>query len=206
MIEMVSIEMSVLCWRTAGRRMNVVKGKKIGLLDILSPQDALEILKVLHAQDVKIADRIECLAHEFLKVVDIEAIAEEVYAQLDALDVEELWGRSGPNYEGYHEPGEMAYEMLQEVLEPFLNDLKKCRELSLSKCAMLHCMGILKGIGRYDSQTKSQFKEWVPDDVWECGRDVLEEWEKGTPSTQDRQEIKEFIKTNFPDKGIHFSP
>ena len=37
------------------------------------------------------------------------------YTQLDDIEVEELWDRSGPGREGYSEPGEMAYEMLGEI-------------------------------------------------------------------------------------------
>ena len=178
------------------------RNEKQNLLDTINHHDAAQILKILYAEDEKIAGRIERIAHKYLSEVDVDGIAEDVYTQLDDIEVEELWDRSGPDREGYSEPGEMAYEMLGEIVELFLADRKKYQRLAKYKEAKLYCIGILKGISRYEKESKSEFKGWAGDGVGECWEDALREWEKGSRNTQERQEMKEFIKKNFPDKRL----
>jgi len=172
------------------------KGIKQNLLDTINPDDALHILRTIYAEDKKIADKIERVANQYLSDVDIDQIAKEVYSELDGLEVEELWDRSGPSHKGYAEPGEMAYEMLEEVLEPFIAQIKKYQDLAKPKEAKLYCMGIIKGISQYEKESKSEFKGWAGDGVGECSQWVLLEWEKGNKSVDDRKEMKEFIKNN----------
>ncbi|MBI4309581.1 MAG: calcium-binding protein [Candidatus Omnitrophica bacterium] len=121
-------------------------------------------------------------------------LAEEVFSELDGLEVEELWDRSGPSREGYSDPGEMAYEMLEEVLEPFLAEIRKYHKLAKPKEAKFYCMGVLKRISQYEKESKSEFKGWAGDGVGECSQWVLLEWEKGNQSADDRKEMKEFYK------------
>jgi len=177
--------------------MDKMKNQKQFLFDTLDAQDASQILKILYAEDSKIAARIEKIANEYLSGVDVEEIAENVYADLDDLQVEDLWDRSGPHHDGYSEPGEMAYEMVEEVLEPYLADMKKYQKLDKPKEAKLYCMGILKGIGRYEKESKSQFKEWAGDGVGDSFSYVFIEWEKGSQNVQECKDLKEFVKNNF---------
>ena len=180
--------------------MSKTKNEKQNLLDAINPHDAVQILRILYAEDEKIAARIERVAHEYLSEVDVDAIAEDVYSELDNLQVEELWDRSGRSHEGHSEPGEMAYEMLGEIVELFLADMEKYQKLAKFKEANLYCMGILKGIDRYEKESKSKFKDWAGDGVGECWGDALRKWEKGSQNTEERKEMKEFVKKNFPDK------
>lgn len=54
--------------------------------------------------------------------VDAEEIATTVYAELDRLEVEEVWDRTGRPYRyGYLDPGEAAYQMMEEALDPFIS-------------------------------------------------------------------------------------
>ena len=54
-------------------------------------------------------------SHEILSA-DKETIASAVYLELNRLDVEELWDRSGSTRHGYVEPNEMASEMIPSFL------------------------------------------------------------------------------------------
>ena len=65
------------------------------ILDEISADDAFAILRRLAKEDPKVANRIEQIAIEYLSDVDIEAIASQVYFDLDSIDVEEVWNRSG---------------------------------------------------------------------------------------------------------------
>ena len=78
--------------------------KKTSIIDQLSPDEALEVLKVLIREDESLIGKIEKIAHEILSDIDIEEIASALYLELDSLDVEELWDRSGRTRHGYVEP------------------------------------------------------------------------------------------------------
>ena len=89
------------------------------LLEQISGEEALKILRLLSAQDQDIENRIEELAENILKNVDLEEISEEVFFNLDNFDVHDLWDQSGARSDGgYISTEEMAYEMIEnEILK-----------------------------------------------------------------------------------------
>lgn len=62
----------------------------------------------------KTKKRIEKEAEEILKEIDVEGICQEVCSALDAIDVEELWERSGPSRHGYSAPEDMAADAVKK--------------------------------------------------------------------------------------------
>jgi hypothetical protein len=95
------------------------------VIDQLSVSEARSILKALAGEDGELAIRIREMALSCLADVDAEEIAADVHSELDALQVEEVWDRAGPSYRnGYVDPGEAAYQMMEEVLNPFLLELE----------------------------------------------------------------------------------
>ena len=99
--------------------------KTRNIFDEISADDALAILRLLAKEDTKIARRIEQIAIEYLRDVDIEDIASQVYFELDSIEVEEVWERSGRTRNGYVEPTEMAFQMFEDALDPFIEEMKK---------------------------------------------------------------------------------
>lgn len=95
------------------------------IIDQLSPTDALSILRTLAAGDEQLARRIAEIATAHLSEVDPEEVAFVLYEELDALEVEEVWDRAGPTRHGYVDPGEAAYGMVEEIIDPYLEELKK---------------------------------------------------------------------------------
>ncbi len=53
--------------------------KKTNIIDQLSPEQALEVLKVLIREDENLVNKIEPIAHEILGDIDREEIASAVY-------------------------------------------------------------------------------------------------------------------------------
>ena len=121
------------------------KGKS-EILETITGSDALSILNALAQQDEKIKTTIEKTAMEILSVVDVDEIAATVQGELELLQVEDVWARAGANREGFVEPGDVAWEMFEEALSPFRDDVEKYKKLSMPKEAALYCLGILKGI------------------------------------------------------------
>jgi len=166
----------------------------------ISADDAFAILSRLAKEDPKIANRIEQIAMDYLSDVNSEDIASQVYFDLDSIKVEELWDRSGRTRNGYVEPDEMAFQMFEEALEPFLDEMKKYQNLSMFAEAKDYCIGILKGICRFEKDSLSEYKDWAVDAPADFFEQVLDDWKKGQKGVTD-EELREVKKMAMSLKG-----
>ncbi len=168
------------------------------VLDKVGTEHANEILQRLADEDAKISKRIQELALEYLTDVDPDGISEDIFYDLDILDVEDVWNNSGSTRYGYVDPYELAFEMFEEVLEPYIDDLRKCQKLSMDENAKLHCMGILLGIDQFEREGTTEFKDWAVDAPHENFIQVYKEWREENKNPKYLEEMDEFIKNNFP--------
>lgn len=173
--------------------------KKKLVLDDVSAEHACEILRRLAREDAKISKRIEELALECLVKVNPEDIAGSVFRDLDGLEVEDVWDNSGGTRDGYVDPGELASEMFENALEPYLDELRKCQKLSMDGEAMLHCMGILMGLYKFEKEATTEFQDWAVDEPHEYFVQVLDEWMNGNKDPEKWGEMRDFVKRNFPE-------
>jgi hypothetical protein len=164
------------------------------IIEHLSPNDALTILKTLARDDEHLAARIAEIATACLSGVDPEDIAAVLYDELDALEVEEVWDRAGPTRHGYVDPGEAADQMIEEVIEPYLEELRKYHALDMNTEANRMCMGLLLGLYRFEDESTSEFKNWAPDAPGEFAWAVVKAWRAGMPSRADVKAVKAFIE------------
>jgi hypothetical protein len=67
----------------------------------ISTDDAYSILRILAREDPEISKRIVRIAEEYLKDIDIEDIACDIYYDLNNLEVEDVWEHSGSTRYGY---------------------------------------------------------------------------------------------------------
>ena len=169
---------------------------KINILEQITASDALAILNKLANEDKGIKTIIEKIATEYLSDVNLEDIAEEVFSELDSLYVEDLWDSSGDRSDGYIEPHERAMEMIEETIEPFMDEIKKYRKTKMFQEEKTYCMGILKGIYKYEKEASSEFCDWATDMPGEVFTSVLREWKKNNKNTDDLKEMESFIKKN----------
>ena len=164
------------------------------IIDHLSPTDALSILRTLADSDEQLAKRIAEIATAHLSEVDPEEVAAVLYHELDALEVEEVWDRAGPTRHGYVDPGEAADQMIEEVIDPYLEELKKYQELDMNTEANRMCMGLLLGLHRFKHESTSEFKDWAPDAPNSFAWTVVDAWKAGAPSRADVKAVKTFIE------------
>jgi len=174
------------------------KKKKEIVLDKIDECEALAILRIL-AKDKELAGKIEEIATERLSEVDIEDVAHDVFSDLDGIDVEDVWKNSGGTRYGYVDPNELAWEMFEEALEPFVKKLKDYEELSMQAEAKRYCMGILKGIHQFDKESSSEYSDWVEDAPGESFEEILGDWKKRCKNKKDIKEMDSFVKENFPE-------
>ena len=171
---------------------------KDDIFNKISPSEALGILKQIAKTDKKLKKRIVELAEDLFRNVDVETVCDDVFDALDGIDVHELWDRAGPKTDGYTSPEDMAVEMFEEALEPFLQELYRLFDLKMHQEAKLYCMGILKGIYQYEEDSGSEFKDWATDVPGESYGYVLNEWKKRNSNKRDKKEMKDFISNECP--------
>ena len=169
----------------------------------LSPTDALVILRKLADSDEGLARRIAEMAVDYLSEVDPGEVAAVLHEELNRLQVEEVWDRAGPTRHGYVDPGEAADEMIEEVLEPFLEELEKYQKLGMSVEARRLCMGLLAGFYLFEHESATQFKDWAGDAPIIFAESVVDAWKAGTPSKADVAAVKAFIEDELGGWGPH---
>ncbi|HPO14193.1 MAG TPA: hypothetical protein PLI09_12175 [Candidatus Hydrogenedentes bacterium] len=162
-------------------------------LDNLSHEEALWILKELCKTDAKIRIRILAEAEKLFMQVDRDAVAEDVFFELDGLNVDELWDRSGPHRHGYSSPDEMAVEMIEEALKPYEDKIQQYQKMGMPEQAKQYCMGVLKGIYQFEHEAQSEFKEQAPDLAAECFGGILDEWRERCTRKEDIQAMNAFM-------------
>ncbi len=163
------------------------------IIDQLSPGQALAILKTLAASNEQLARRIAKMGSAYLSKVDMEEVAAALYDELDALEVEEVWDRSGKTRHGYVDTGEAACQMIEEVVEPYLARLKKHQTLGMATEANKLCRGLLLGLYQFDRESQSEFKNWATDAPGEFASSVIDTWKAGRLGRKDLTALKQFI-------------
>ena len=126
------------------------------IIDQLSPNDTLATLKALARGDETLAAR----------------IAEIAIACLDQIDLEEVWDRAGPTRHGYVDASEAASEMIQEVIAPYLEEIKKYQTLEMQAQANAWAIDAPSGFA------------WV----------VVDAWKARAPSRADVKALEMFIE------------
>jgi len=172
--------------------------RQSNILEKITATDALAILRRLVEQDAQMAKQIEDVAIEIFSDVDIDSVALEVLWELESLNVEDVWDRSGSTRDGYVDPGDAAWRMFEDALLPFQEQVEKYRQLSMNQEAKLVCMGILKGIYDFHRESESEYKDWAVDAPVEYFHTVLHDWNKSTKKRRDLAEMQRFTEKNCP--------
>ena len=172
---------------------------KKDILESISPEEALAILRQLVASNQTVRKRAERIAWTMLTEVDTEEVAGEVFMALDSLQVEDVWGISGSTRDGYVDTGTCAWGMVEEALAPMLRQLYQCQALSLKDAAKTYCMGILQGIYEFETTSNSEFKNWAVDAPAHYFVSTYKDWKKQAKNKKDIAEVQRFIKDIAPE-------
>lgn len=102
------------------------------------------MLRALIARHPELAAEAEELSRAVVTRVDAEAGAAEVEDAVLAFELDELNASAGRQRWGYVEPTEAASEVLEEALEPFLDEMRRRVELGFEAAAVATCQGIVR--------------------------------------------------------------
>ncbi len=173
------------------------------ILARLSPEDALEVLRIL-AKDDRLAAQIEQVARAFLEgnaphtSSDVEELAETVQWELEDLNVEDVWAQAGPTRDGYIETNEVAYRMVVAVIQPYRDDLTRYQQLTMTREAKSICMAVLEGLYKFDHESETPFKDWALDALFAEAQRCLALWLTGKPAAKQHQQMRKFVEERLP--------
>jgi len=169
------------------------------LLSKLTGEQALEVLRRLATEKGAIPDAVIAEAKHVLAAVDAEEVAEEVFFHLDAIDVQDCWDRAGGHRDGYTSPEDAAVELVEEELQPFLDQVERYHALGMARQERDYCMGVILGTYRYEKESKSEFKDWCVDIPLDSAGGLLDEWRGRNREASATTAMDEFIRQRCPD-------
>jgi hypothetical protein len=159
-------------------------------MEIVDDARCRQCLRHLAASSPKTEAKIVKYLEEQVHGVDQKEIASELCTDLYCLDVEELWAHSGKTRDGYVDVYEKAYEMFNELIEPYIDEMKRLQELSLFREAGGYCMGIMQGITDF-STGGSEFVDWITDVPKNSISETFDTWKQGDQSSPgERAEVE----------------
>jgi hypothetical protein len=149
--------------RPRANRGRQVRDKR-SALDALSAAEKAAVLDELLAARPDLRDLAEAYAAQAMTNADRSAVAGDVEDSLQGLGIEELNIRAGyrPG-RGYVHPAEAADEILDEALQPFLDDLQRRADFGMRSVAVELAAGILLGLYNCRHGNSETLLEYSPD-------------------------------------------
>jgi hypothetical protein len=134
--------------------------------DILSYLDPHELAKVLHQILIRhrdLRDEANSIATDLLNDISVEAVSKEVTDMILGVGLEVLGNRAGKRPWGYVEPGEAAWEVLEESIEGIEKEMEKRMQAGLERSAEKLCQGIVIGLHNAMAANCDGALAWAPD-------------------------------------------
>jgi len=143
-------------------------------LDALSAAEKAAVLDELLAARPDLREPAEAYAVQVMADTDRSAVADDVESALQGLDIEELNTRAGyrPG-RGYVHEAEAADEILDEALQPFIDDLHRRAGLGMGSAAAELAAGILLGLYNCRHGDSETLLEYAPDYAGERASGVV---------------------------------
>jgi len=134
--------------------------------DILSYLDPHELAKVLHQILIRhreLREEANSIASDLLNDISVEAVSKEVTDMILGVGLEVLGKRAGKQPWGYVEPGEAAWEVLEESIEGIQKEMEKRMQAGLERSAEKFCQGIVIGLHNAMAAHCDGALAWAPD-------------------------------------------
>jgi len=137
--------------------------KEKDILSYLDPQQLAEVLHQILIRHRDLREEANSIASDLLNDISVEAVSKELTDTILGVGLEVLAKRTGKQPWGYVEPGEAAWEVLEESIEGIQKEMEKRMQAGLERSAEKLCQGIV--IGLYNAmETKCDGTlAWAPD-------------------------------------------
>jgi len=142
-------------------------------LDMLRPSEARELLRALLLRHPELSAEAASMAEAMLTRVSTEDVTDAVEEALLALDIDTLGARAGEHADGYTEPAQAAWDLLQEAIDPFVDDLRRRIALGSETTAIETCRGIIVGLYRVRGKNPDAVLGWAEDFPIEAASEAI---------------------------------
>jgi len=132
--------------RTRDRAKPKQRRQKSDVLEKLCGEEAAQIVHALMQRHPDLREEAIELATALVAAVDARKLGSELGQRLLSLDIFDLSNRASREPWRHVEATESAYETLEEVLAPYVNDLERRIDLGLEEAARATCLGIVLGL------------------------------------------------------------
>lgn len=149
------------------------RSREVPALDRLKGDEAARLLRAILDRHPELAEELRNLASSELGDVSIEDVADEVEAAVDMLDLDDLNTRAGRHAHGYVEPTEAAWELVEEAVAPFIEDIRRRAETGEHAAALTTCAGVVLGLYRLRDKGSDKFLGWAVDCPDEMAGEVV---------------------------------
>ncbi len=157
------------------------------------------ILRRLSRRSDAVGEAVRDEIHTEISRFDPEVVSGDVLADLELLTVEELWDRSGRTNQGYVDPNEESWVMIEEVLRPHVARIRQYQNWGRADEAREYCFAVLAGLYAYGRETKSEFKEHAQDDPQMAYGWVQDKWRERVKKMTLLDEFSAEVATRFPE-------
>lgn len=164
-------------------------------LDEIEHDQAIIILQRIVDEHPSIISSIQRIMRQLDSQANSTHIAVEIFTTLDLIDVEDLWRNSGPTRYGYVDPGDLAFEMVEEAIEPYVHKFRNYLSNSRWEKAKIVCMAILQGLHEFETKSNSEFKDWAPDVTDTLQSNLLDELNKRCNDQSLLEEVNKFFES-----------
>ena len=153
--------------------------RKPSILDSLGLGEKGELLDQLLAAQPQLRAQVEQLAHDRLAAEDRDSIAAQVEGALTGHGIDELSSRAGRQPgRGYVHESEAAGEILDEALQPFLDDMHRRATLGMTTAATELAVGVLCGLYEIRDSESDTLLGYAPDYAINRADQILRECAK----------------------------
>ena len=133
------------------------------VLEALSPAERSGVLRALLERHPELASEAREIAVAGLSGGSVEDIASDVFDAVTSMGVDSLNGRAGRHADGYVEPTDAAWELLQEAVEDDVADMKRRVGMGMAAGAETIACGIVVGLYRAKDVDSDGPLGWAPD-------------------------------------------
>jgi hypothetical protein len=137
--------------------------KEKDILSYLDPQQLAEVLHQILIRHRDLREEANSIASDLLNDISVEAVSKEVTDMILGVGLEVLGKRAGKQPWGYVEPGEAAWEVLEESIEGIEKEMEKRMQAGLERSAEKLCQGIVIGLHNAMAAKCDGALAWAPD-------------------------------------------
>jgi hypothetical protein len=170
-----------------GTRMTDVIGK-------ITSEQALLIVERLCRKGGDVGDAIIAEAMSLLSEFSLDHIADEVFDALDLIDIQDCWDQAGKHRDGYTSPEEAAGDIIEEELQPFLDQVERYHDLGMTAEEATYCQAVVLGIYRFQQESQAEIKNLAMDLPAEYASTLLDDWRKRNPDKAGVAAMEAFVR------------